>query len=91
MASFDFLIFGLAVLRISLLFTRDTGPYGIFEKLRGRSELFSCVYCISVWISAGLFLLSKVDYNIAMDFSTIFALSGVALFLRAYSGVGQHD
>lgn len=57
---------GLATWRISSLILYETGPFRIFLRIRtwigvykpgevkGLRELFSCMWCLSVWVAAGL-------------------------------------
>lgn len=45
----------LACYRISLLITRDAGPWDVFKKLRETdrySKLLKCIRCTSVWCGA---------------------------------------
>lgn len=58
----DVLLVGLATWRVSSLIIAETGPFRVFAWIRhlvradrpgelsGLAELFSCVWCMSVWI-----------------------------------------
>jgi len=56
---FYWLILGiLAAWRISYFLASETGPWDVMERVRLRlgngfaRELLSCLYCVSVWVSA---------------------------------------
>jgi hypothetical protein len=52
-----FILFALATWRVSNMIVNEDGPFLIFNRLRARVELrtdlFSCVWCASIWV--GLF------------------------------------
>ena len=88
----EFLIYGLAVYRLSRLIVRDellSGPRErIWSKFPPESSKigywFTCVWCTSVW-SASLFTISRIivpeaTYIVAF----VLALSAVAGLLTAY-------
>ncbi len=68
MNALHLIILALAIWRLSSLLTAEEGPYGIFSKFRDRAgvfyignrvdaygelaKLFSCTWCLSVWIGA---------------------------------------
>ena len=57
------LLVGLSTWRVSSLLIREDGPWSIFNRLRAwagvyrpgevtpLAELFSCVWCVSVWVA----------------------------------------
>lgn len=55
--SFRFLLAALAVWRLTHFLAKEDGPWAVVRRLRralnGRfwGELFSCFYCLSVWIA----------------------------------------
>jgi hypothetical protein len=85
-----FIILSLAVWRISYALTAEEGPRHIFSKLRSTAHggVFDCIYCTSIHVgfwALGLWLL-----HLEM-FLYPFALSGLAMMLRSYTGAGIHD
>ncbi len=60
MGWFSFILGSLATFRLSHLFTKECGPFAVFERLRnampgGRGsakELLSCIFCFSLSASA---------------------------------------
>lgn len=66
-----FLVYALAVWRVSFMLVYDFGPWGAFYRLRERFEvlhgaedepiswprgsLFSCIGCMAVWVALFLF------------------------------------
>lgn len=62
----DFVLLSLATWRLSSLITHEDGPFSMFEWIRrkagvvhgreltGLATLFSCVWCMSIWIGAAL-------------------------------------
>lgn len=61
-------LLGLATWRLSSLLVAEDGPFSMFAKMRdvagvtrpgeisGLARLFSCVWCMSIWVGSGLFL-----------------------------------
>lgn len=80
------LICGLVVWRISSLLVNETGPFDIFENIRFYSgvryneigtyginfisKILSCVWCMSVWVSAPIAYLALLVLN-DVNFRTI--------------------
>lgn len=57
-----FIIFSLAVFRLTLLIHEEDGPFSIlilfrkvWRKLPGLGDVVDCVYCLSVWTGATAF------------------------------------
>ena len=51
----DFLTFfisAFATYRITVLISRDVGPWGLCKKLRQHSKLAKCPYCTSVYVGS---------------------------------------
>ncbi len=70
----DLFVQGLALARLLRLLTEEEGPWGIFEKTRvavGISKygeydetrmlagLFSCYWCLSIWVGTVVFIVYK--------------------------------
>lgn len=67
------ILVGLGAWRLSALLTYEDGPWDVFARLRLRVGLrpgapvegllpgiFNCVWCASVWVASGLWLLSEL-------------------------------
>jgi len=85
----DILILGLATWRISHMVVWEDGPFDIFQKIvtftekwRFTKSLFSCVWCLSVWIGAILALSAIIDKTVTVYLMLPFALSAVAILLE---------
>lgn len=70
MDPFLFIIAALAVYRISLMFTKEMGPFHIFEIIRKKmptkmtKEWVSCIFCFSMTVSAFVcVLIWSMGYN----------------------------
>lgn len=62
------LLYGLVAWRVSSLLLREDGPFRIFDRVRdlvganrsgelsALAGLFTCIWCISVWVGAALTL-----------------------------------
>ena len=89
MNGLDFILLAVATWRLSYLLTGETGPFFIVQRLRtlrGLSGVLSCVYCASMWVAMALLAVYQVE--VARPIVWVLAVSGGALMLRAYSGVG---
>lgn len=87
------LLVSLATWRISHALTKEKGPWGLLEHQRGKFGGFlTCIYCASFWVA----ILATAPYYFAGLIAFwqwplwVFATSGAAMMLRAYSGV-IHD
>lgn len=61
------------------MLTSETGPYGVFAKLRDTklfTNVFACFYCTSVWVAGGVTLL------FSRDILHWLALSSIAIFIN---------
>lgn len=79
------IVAALATWRLSSLMLYETGPFDVFTHVRTfanhrlfTAELFSCVYCLSVWIGAVCALILLTDYWWLL---IPFALSAVAIMV----------
>jgi hypothetical protein len=92
MTPFTFLIACFATYRISLLFTKEHGPWRLFSKLRrtparhsATHEWLSCIFCFSMTGSAfvcGMLWLAGTRQHWAEWFMTWCALSAVTILLN---------
>ncbi len=51
----DFLAFfisAFATYRVTVLISRDVGPFSIFKKAREHSKLLKCPYCTGIYVGA---------------------------------------
>lgn len=86
---FTFILSGLAVWRITHLFTNEDGPFDSiirFRKLFGQSllgDLLDCFYCLSIWVSLPFALIFK-DHWLHF-FMLWMAISGMACILYKYT------
>lgn len=77
------IVAGLATWRLSSLLLYESGPLGVFMHLRSlaartsfTTQLFSCMYCISIWVGLLCAVLMVSDLWVAL---LPFALSGIAI------------
>ncbi len=83
---FSFLVCGLAIWRITHLFTEEDGPFDSIIRFRavfGQSlfgDLLDCFYCLSIWISLPFALLC-VD-QMSQWFLYWMGLAGLAALLQ---------
>ena len=84
------IILGLATWRLAHMLTQEEGPRKLFVKLRSTAHggVFDCIYCTSVHVGFWVFFLWFIQGEILIY---PFALSGLAMMLRSYTGVGIHD
>lgn len=90
----DFIILALATWRLTSLVIYETGPFRVFAHIRrlvradrpgelsGLAELFSCVWCMSVWIGGLCVLLFVLDDDVARWLLAISALSAIAIAIN---------
>lgn len=89
MTALDLVILALATWRLSFMVAREKGPFSAFERLRvvlPLGGLTACLYCVSVWVSVGLYLLWGVGI---LWPAQLCAISGLAIMLYRYTG-GDH-
>jgi hypothetical protein len=84
------ILLAASVWRVSYMLTAEDGPKDIFKKLRAlqMGGLFDCIYCTSVYVGFLAILLWLWGIEALLY---PFALSGIAMMLRTYTGVGLHD
>lgn len=90
------IIYGLAIWRVSSLFVNEQGPYNIFHNIRnwigvtydGREivkfwpQLFSCVWCMSIWMSI-IWMVARHFFPLYVYWGSIpLALSAVAILVE---------
>lgn len=93
---FEFLIYCLAVFRLSLLVSKEDGPAWIFRKLRrsvparsSAKEGIHCIFCVSVWMAIPVSIFAFFHANWAPWLQTagdwfclMLALSTVAIVIN---------
>jgi hypothetical protein len=92
MSIIEFIILGLAVFRLTRLFTRDTIVEDVRTKIWERHPpestkvgyLLTCEWCLSIWIGSLLYLSSILMPTTTSVISTVLALSAIAGLLAAY-------
>jgi len=78
------LILSLATWRISSLLTQEDGPYQILLTIRLKTQLFDCVWCMSVWV--GLIISAGWLWQpLTMWLCLPFALSAIAIMIDRWS------
>lgn len=85
---FSLLVIALATWRLAHMIAIEHGPFKCFVWLRIKlpfGGVTTCVYCLSVWIGAAML----VAYHYIPEIVWVFAISGAALMLKAYTGVGR--
>lgn len=92
----ELLIYGLAVFRLSLLISKESGPAWIFRKLRrsipaksSAKEGIQCQWCVSVWMAIPLtlfvFFKSYLPEGVELCgrfFIFMLALSAIAIIIN---------
>lgn len=84
-----FIMLALATWRISYMLVSEDGPSDVFVKLRTLKlgGLLDCIYCTSVWVGFVVVFLWIIGGELVL---LPFALSGLAMMLRGYTGVGMN-
>lgn len=85
----DLLVIVLAAWRLAYLAVREDAPFRLMARFRARTTLggmLTCIYCSSVWTAALTLLLWHWGMHIVV---LIFAISGGALMLAAFTGVNR--
>lgn len=89
----DFLLFSIAVFRITAIIVYEDGPFSVFSSFRDRVATYTnplfvtvsqgvrCVWCTSVWVAAGLLLLYHFYEQAAFAVALVMALSAVGSLL----------
>lgn len=78
------MIVGLAAWRISYLLVFEGGPRDVVKRLRERLgwPVLQCVYCLSVWIAAGLY----VGRDTLWPAIAVAAVAAVAAMIQKWLG-----
>ena len=91
MTNLDFVIYSLAVWRLSSLLCHEDGPKAVFRRMREFCEtkgfelffqLFQCVWCTSIWVGMGLLLLLELAPQIAFWLSLVLSWSAVSIGIQ---------
>ena len=82
------LVLVLATWRLTYGLIYEQGAFGVFDHARrianrvGAGDLFACVYCLSVWVGGGLYVLHLSPIHPVNDiFVSALALSAGAVFV----------
>lgn len=89
MSTLDVVILMLATWRLSHLIAREDGPFHILKRLRERlplEGLTACIFCVSVWTAAGLYMVWFTPFQ---PIILILAISAGALMLGSYTGASH--
>ena len=88
MTVFQFIIGALATFRLTVLVSRDAGPFHVFSKLRSLDKgtsVLKCPYCSSVWLAGFICLLfyffGGVMCNLAEWCCILFSFSAISIGL----------
>lgn len=79
----DFAILALSTWYLAYSVAKLSGPFNVFAWLRGKGELFTCIYCVSLWIAIGFALLWFTPARVLVY---PFAIAGGGLILHRYTG-----
>lgn len=78
-------IIGLAAWRLAYMLVKEDGPFEVFVRLRKRAErlkLLECVYCVTVWLAIGGYLIRDT----AQPVLTVLAIAAVAAMVQKWLG-----
>lgn len=88
----DLLFLAIACWRLAYMLTSESGPFGVFGRLRAATTfggLLDCLYCASVWTALIMLALYVTPLRPVV---WVFAVSGAGLMLKSWTGAGyQHD
>lgn len=83
------IILALATWRLSHMLVIEDCPYRLCARLRHLvGGALMCIYCTSLWISVLMLVLWYTDLYVIVY---VFAISGLALIMRSYTGAGIND
>lgn len=98
MIFFLFFIAALATYRLALMFSKESGPGRIFQKLRRQPppkssarEGLSCPFCMSIWFAAVITVIYVALGVVSLSISPIYALalSACAVCLNQMFTLGE--
>lgn len=78
-------IIGLAAWRLAYMLVKEDGPFAVFARLRtrlARLKLLECVYCVSVWLAVGGYLIR----DIAEPVLVVLAIAAIAAMIQRWLG-----
>lgn len=91
----DIVILALAVLRVSYFLVAEKGPFAFMLRLRWwlkRPEVLTCINCASGWVTLALVpIYYLTPLSIGRWLVTWWAVWGLALVIRSYTGFGLGD
>jgi hypothetical protein len=86
MDALTLLLCALATWRISSLLVNESGPFDMFGRLRGFAVLklgadgvFSCIWCMSVWVSGAVALLYATAPGVTFWVTLVLSQSALAI------------
>jgi len=79
----DMVIVSLGTWYAAYAIAKLGGPFGAFTWLRTKGELFTCIYCLSIWVAVAFALVWLTPARVLVY---PFALAGGALMLHRYTG-----
>lgn len=79
----DIILVSLACWYMSYSVVKLSGPFGAFTWLRTKGELFTCIYCVSLYVAIGFALIWLTP---ARPLVYPFALAGLALQMHRFTG-----
>ena len=79
----DFLLVSLASWYLAYVIAQLDGPFAVFTWLKAKGKLFTCIYCLAIWIAVIWYL---VYLSPARALVYPFALAGGALVIHRWSG-----
>ena len=90
-------LYAFAVWRLSYMLVNEAGAWDMFDHVRRGAEriglggLFSCVYCMSVWVSALMLITHALAPVAAYIVALWLALSAIAVVLTVIVGYLRGD
>jgi hypothetical protein len=80
-----FWIGAIATYRITVLITRDLGPFGIFKRLRSINEFWKCPFCVSPYVASfiaiAVHLSGDFRFSVVLWILFVFSWSGITIAL----------
>lgn len=94
MTPLSLLVYAAATWRVSSLLVCEDGPADAFARLRAvicrvkfLSDLFSCIWCCSIWVGAFWVLFDFLFPLAAVRVALLFALSAAAVMIQRWMEV----
>lgn len=81
MTGLTFIILALAVYRLTVLLSRDSGPGNVFRDARIGSSFLKCPFCTSVWMGVLVALAYRLFPQPTILTASALAFSAIAIAL----------